>query len=68
MASVLGEGILGTLIELFVWLGMLLLAIPLATPVIFFRALRSGRACFTRLAFAYRAVFVWWWDHHPFQG
>jgi hypothetical protein len=59
---------LETLILFIVWIFLLLVAVVGGMPVILIRALLRGREFFTSLTADVRAVFRWWWDHHPFQG
>jgi uncharacterized membrane protein (DUF4010 family) len=55
------------LILFVVWLFLLLVVVVGGVPVILVRALLRGRGFFTSLTADFRAVFRWWWDHHPFQ-
>lgn len=59
---------LETLIEFVIWVFLLVLVVVGGVPIILVRALLRGRRFFTSLAANSRAVFRWWWDHHPFQG
>lgn len=66
LANVLGSAVLETLLELFVWISLLVLAVVVGTPVILVRAVLSGRRFFQTLKSDVRALFRWWWDCHPF--
>ncbi len=67
LGSLFHSAFVETLIELFFWILLLLLALAGGTPVILIRALKHGLKFFNSLAADYRTLLTWWWDHHPFQ-
>jgi hypothetical protein len=68
LGALFHSAFLEILIGFLVWVFLLLVVVVGGVPVILVRALLRGRGFFTSLTADLRAVFRWWWDHHPFQG